>query len=198
MNDTPLAGPSEVYILQCDVDHVARLTLDRLDDLDRLAPFDGMPLGASWEVLPMHWDTEGGRRPLADVSDLGHGGWAFSPRALGALGDLLNGRGELLPLGIAGGVGGWQAFNVTRLSDALDEGHSRIEYFKGLAEILDIERYAFDPSRLVPETVFKLRQDPAPYEYVTDEFRRRVEQARLSGFLWDRRVWAVDARSGAA
>ncbi len=88
-------------------------------------------------------------------------------------------------------------FNITRLVDALDERRSAIERFDD-GRVLGIDHCALYADQLAGESIFKLPQKPAVYEYVTDEFRRRVEQARLSGFLWGRRVWAVDARSGAA
>lgn len=52
-----------------------------------------------------------------------------------------------------------------------------------------VGRHEFDAERLRGETLFSVPQQPRRQEYVTDAFKQRVEEAGLSGFLWDRRVW---------
>ena len=94
------------------------------DDRDRflhpLDSFDGTSRAGRWFTPTMYWQTEGGRLPPGDFCELPGGPLVFSPRALEALGDLLEGRGELLPIRVVDAEDGYGVFNTTRLSDALD------------------------------------------------------------------------------
>lgn len=178
----------EVYILDFDANHWGRLL--EVHELDRQRfrrTFDGSSLAGSWKPMEVYWDTDRGTRERCDFSTL-IGVPVFSERAVEALGDLLEGRGELLALEVAEGDRQF-LFNVTRLSDALDEQRSEIDYFDD-GTVLAIDHYEFAPERLAGETIFKLAADPLGYEYVTDGFRDRVQEA-LTGFVFDRRVWVA-------
>lgn len=113
----------------------------------------------------------------------------FSDRAAEALGDLLDGRGEWLELDISGGPQDYRLFNITRLSDVLDEDASDIAYGDDGVRILWIDRWAVHPELLAQETIFKLARDPAPEQYVTDVVRDRIEQSGLTGFWWRSRLF---------
>ena len=56
----------------------------------------------------------------------------LSPHAVEVLADLLEGRGEILPLR-AEGDGDVYGFDVTRMSDALDEDRSEIKRFDSVS-----------------------------------------------------------------
>jgi hypothetical protein len=180
----------DVYTLGSLPDEYAALLTVDDGDLDRLQPFDGSPMADAWSPIRMHWETEGGD-PIPDFDITVGGGLAFNARALEALGDLLEGRGELLPVNVEGDGGGphW-VFNLTHLSDALDEERSDVARFKSSGRIMDIDRYEFDPERLSGETIFKLAQRPRSQYYATDEFRVRVEEAGLTGFDFRQRIWS--------
>lgn len=185
-----LTSVSEVHILDFDANRFAGLLCADERDLDRLVGrFHGAPIGDRWEPIHMYWETNNGSRPVSDFSTISGGGIVFNDRALEALGDLLEGRGELLPLEVEG-AGEHHVFNVTRISDALDDDRSEFVYFRS-GRVMDIDTYEFDPQRLSAETIFKLPQIAAMYKFVTDVFRRRVQEAGLTGFIWDRRVWSA-------
>ncbi len=112
----------------------------------------------------------------------------FTGRAVEALGDLLEGCGELLPLAVVGG-GEAYAFNITRVSDALDRDRSEFDYYRS-GGIMSVEEYVFDTAAVAEETIFKLPIRTKTVEYVTDRFRDRVEQAGLTGFRWRPPVWS--------
>ena len=152
--------------------------------------FVGEPMAESWrpvEVAVFVDTRRDAHLPPSDFPSLGGLALVFSARAVEALADLLEGRGELLPLACEEGE--YHGFNVTRLSDALDEERSEFKYFSD-REIMDIERYEFVPERLAGETIFKLPQIPEMYEYVTDPLVERVREQGLTGFAWDRKVWS--------
>jgi hypothetical protein len=110
----------------------------------------------------------------------------FNRRAVEALADFPGPNGELPPITCQGEE--HFLFNVTRLVDALDEDSCDPERFDD-GRILDIDRYAFFPDKLIGETVFKLRPDPLGRVYVTDPFRQRVLETGLRGFAFPL-VWS--------
>ncbi len=177
----------EVYELAADPDDYADLASDRADERDRVGRLDGSSRAEGWQPPKLHWDYTGDR-PIPDFCK-----WNFMPvfsdRAAKALGDLLDGRGEWLELDISGGLQDYRMFNITRLSDVLDEDTSHISYGDDGVRILWIDRWAVDPGLLAQETIFNLARDPAPERYVTDVVRDRIEQAGLTGFWWRSRLY---------
>lgn len=177
----------EVYRLEFDANRYAALVPVDEADYDWRAPFDGRPVGSDWSPPLLYWETEDDKHPIGDYSTFS-GEPVFSDRAVDILDDLLDGRGELLPLAVAGSSEGrWWLFNITRLSDALDEQHSELRYFDD-GRILGIDRWEFHSDRLAGETIFRPARKLI-YPCVTDAFRERVEQAQLTGWVWDRQVW---------
>jgi hypothetical protein len=178
-----------VYIPVADADRYQVLKPVDEDEYDRLFDgFRGAPMAETWTPMAVRVrteaDTDAGRPP-GDFPSIGGAPPVFSARAVEALADLLEGRGELLPLLSAEGE--YYAFNVTRLADGLDEERSVITRFSD-GRVMNIEEYAFVPEPLVDETIFKLPQIPETYEYVTDPFVERVRERALEGFVF-RAVW---------
>lgn len=187
------ASPAAIYILDFDANRYAALLSAEEHALDAFGPLDASPRAASWTPPRMFWEDLGGARPIPDYSTVA-GAPVLRARALDVLGDLLQGRCELLPLHVEGDAD-LHMVNVTRLSDALDEERSELDLF-GDGRVMDIDRHAFRPERLAGETIFRVAQAPDLWDYVTDAVRGRVENAGLTGFLWDRRVWSADGRAG--
>lgn len=183
----------DVYKLRFAANKYAKLLTVDEHDLDRLKPFDGSSMALRWRPVRMFWETDAGTRPITDFSTVS-GTPVFNARALEALGDLLEGRGELLPLEVEG-AGEYYAFNVTRLSDALDEERSELKLFKHSGRVMRVARYQFKSDRLAGETIFKLRQLRETYSYVTGTIRRQAEIAGLTGFTFDECVWSDTARA---
>ena len=181
---------TSVYILDRDPDRFQSLTVTREENLDLFIDgFDGRPMADGWsalEVAVLIEEPRDAELPASDFPWLVGSPPVFSARAAEALADLLKGRGELLPLAFEEGE--YYAFNVTRLSNALDEERSEFEYYPD-GGIMEIVRHTFLPERLVGETIFKLPQSGV-YEYVTDPFVERVREAGLTGFLFDRIIWS--------
>jgi hypothetical protein len=182
----------EVYELFAASNDYADLAGDRPDERDRVGKLDGSSRADGWQRPQLHWDYAG--RPIPDFCT-----WnsmpIFSDRAADALGDLLEGRGEWLGLDISGGPQDYRVFNITRLSDVLDEGASDVHYARDEpGKILWIDRWAVHPELLAQETVFKLARDPAAERFVTDVVRDRIEQAGLTGFRWRSRLYPPTER----
>ena len=148
--------------------------------------FNGLPMKPSWKDVTVDWDPDTRRKPKGDFPDLFTHIPVFTPKAATALADLLQGNGELLPILIGGEE--YVLFNVTRVTDALDESRSEIIRFDDSPKILNIEIHCFFQEKIGNTTIFKIPQVPTMDVFVTEEFVDRVRSARLKGFkftlLW--------------
>ncbi len=178
----------DVYRLDTNADMWAGFFPSEQGDWHQFDPIvDGTSVASGWEPVAVYRFDAEGKRGHGDFSTL-NAVPTFTGRAVEALSDLLEGCGELLPLTVADG-GEAYAYNVTRLSDALDRERAKFEYYRS-GGIMAVDDYVFDPEGVVGETIFKLAVQPRGYEYVTDRFRDRVEQAGLTGFRWRPPVWS--------
>ena len=103
-----------------------------------------------------------------------------------ALGDLLAGRGELLPLRCADGE--YYAFNITCVIDALDYERAEVQRFRSSGRVMEILRYAFHLELLRDATIFKLPEMLRSRPFVTEVFVERIKESGLLGFEV-REVW---------
>jgi len=175
-----------VFELQTHRTRYSNFALLNSDDEVIYRAFDGTPLARNWRALPIgSAEEDSADAEFADYALLGVIP-VFSLRAMEELLDLLKPNGELLPLRYPDGE--YFAYNVTRVVDALDEHASTVLRFTS-GGIMTIQRYVFDPMRLGTAPIFKLRQLPKAFVYVTDEFVRRVEDSGLTGFHF-RALWS--------
>jgi hypothetical protein len=186
----------DVYVLSAASNSHDNLRIATKADLGRsIDGFRGESMADSW--VPLRVEVHPPEFPVGPDTSTDFPGLAgipvFGARAAEVLSDLLEGRGELLPLEVEGGGDLYRelyAFNITRLSDALDEAKSEFKRFESSGRIMRVERFEFDPGRLAGETVFKLAQKPKWHDFVTGAFMRRVQEAGLRGFSFDWRVWS--------
>jgi hypothetical protein len=183
----------DVYLLDPDADRYANLTLARSADVDQLLEgFDGRPMRDSWSPLEVEiiYDSRHAGRPACDFPLLFGPVPVLSERAAGALGDLIEKHGELLPLRCE--EGRCYAVNVTRVVDALDESRSELKRFPSSGRVMRVLRYEFDASQIRPACMFKVPQMVRSDVYVTDRFRDAVRVHELTGLAWGRCLWTGD------
>ena len=170
-----------IYELQADVKNYRWLTMVDDGDFQVISEVKGSILGDNWSPLAVtileEEDHEG--RVLSDFPYFG-GIPTFSKTAVDALEDLLMPNGELLPLASASGE--FYLYNVTRFSNRLDEGLSKIERFATSGRVKRITSYAFHAAVAEEAPIFKVVQMPLGSVFVTDTFVERVRQSSLSGF----------------
>jgi hypothetical protein len=108
----------------------------------------------------------------------------FSKRACEALGDLLAGNGELLPVDTISGE--YFIFHVTKVIDLLDLEKSDIKFRHEHPKIaLEVERFVIRQGIEIDAPIFKIPQ-LVREAFVTDEFYNRVLEAKLNGFCFYR------------
>lgn len=177
-----------VFRLGSDSDKYEALTT--ADEDTPAFRFDGTPKGDSWRpvrVWPEHDPNRKRQRPPGDFPSLLRPP-VFSRRAVDCIGDVLRANGELLPLDCESGE--YYVYNVTNLTDALDEDRSQINRGED-GRVWSVWNPHFRPEALEGELIFKLVQHPTGDVYVTDEFVELVRMHRLKGFKF-REVWNSD------
>lgn len=144
-------------------------------------------LGSQWHPPVMKIlkkDDLGKGRVHSDFPWLGEHAPILRPKAVNALQNTLETHGELLPLACPESV---QLFNATRIVDALDQAGSEIVRFDN-GDILNIERYRFDPAAIGALELFRLPMRCSPV-FVTQEFVSRTADANLEGVAF-RLLWS--------
>lgn len=187
-----------VYELKADSNHYQSLDFVNKGDWDNflLGRWDGRHLQASWsalEVRVLGEDEAGEPLPAGDFPSLGGIIPVFSRRARSALSDLLRANGEFLPLKCDECAGGsYDAYNVTRVVDALDETGSELKRFKSSGRVQRVLRHEFRPEFIADLHIFRIPQENRVY--VTDLFVERVRAAGLTGFEF-LPLWSVSGRA---
>jgi hypothetical protein len=182
-----------VFEIHADVNNYASLQVPAQPSAETRSAlrFDGTPKAASWEPVAVR--STDNRLPRPDIFSISGGSrtLAFTKRSLQALGPMLEGSGELLPLDFEGET--VFVLNVTPVREGLlDPENALLEpEMHGIAS--QPYRYAFLADRLPPTGVFQIREGRRPLcaEDVAGipSFRRAVDEAGLTGLMfllaWD-------------
>ncbi len=118
----------------------------------------------------------------------------FNEKAVEALRDLMAGKVEILPYLHKSEK--YFAINVINMTDCLDIPNSDVVIDKKYNFIKDIRRFSFIETLVADETIFKIPQRKGTLTLVTDRFRDRVIEAKLTGFefweLWDSEAQPIE------
>lgn len=175
-----------VYKMEADPDMRWLEVKDELPE-PLIYMLQGRPIAATWVPLEIQevMDDELPAGPVSDFPYM-HLVPTFSSNAVRELEDLLTPHGELLP--VRAKRGEFYVFNVTNVVDALDENRSELERFTSSGRVMRIRRFVFRPDAVAGQTIFKIPQMIRSLVLVTDQFRQRVEDRRLTGFVFER-LW---------
>jgi hypothetical protein len=167
--------PKMSYRYDIQPDEYEHLTL--VDDAgwSVLQGFTGESRAASWRPLRVEAIPSG---PRGDFPLLASHVPVFSRRALDVLGDLVAGDAEALPLDFPETE--YYALNVLDPLDCIDEERSEIERFSD-GTVMFVSRYVFFRGCTQGRALFKVRSTELQDVFVSDDFRRRVEEHGLRG-----------------
>ncbi|WP_202081757.1 imm11 family protein [Caldalkalibacillus salinus] len=111
----------------------------------------------------------------------------FSSTAKQVLDEIISGAVEFLPIYHKNGT--YYALNVINIVNGLDYNKSLLIRDKELDIVNDVKRYSFIEDVVRVESIFKLPEFRATRIFVTDLFKKRVEETGLVGFefheVWD-------------
>ncbi len=116
---------------------------------------------------------------------------AFSERAVNTLVEYLQPNGEILPLLSETRIK-YFFYNITTISDALDQGKSKCEFWCDPPTTADaIDWFSFQIPKLEGLSIFRLREWPAGV-IVSSEFVQTALKAGLNGFDFVK-IWPLDS-----
>lgn len=170
----------KVWILDCDVDTYENITWEKEIDIDFIQSFDGSEKKKDWIPVPVKRMYT---RTFSDSPGLSPHIPVFSEKAATVLNDLLAGNVETLPLDSADGI--FYAVNVTTVLDCIDYRRSRYKTFRDGKRIMRFMEYAFDAKKIEGVHIFKIKDEPLKRPFVSEKFKKTVEENRLTGFRFE-------------
>jgi hypothetical protein len=152
---------------------------DRNDVGSIVTLINGSERRRTWSPIRMRIIKQDERGPLRESDSPWLGSYAliFRPRAVNALGSLLEASGELLPLAPANA--GLQIYNPTYVVDALDEDRSKLTRSNG--DILIVYTYTFRPEVIRNLPIFKISNLRVSPTFVDESFVSLWKASGLKG-----------------
>ncbi|MCS7461414.1 hypothetical protein N0M98_14775 [Paenibacillus doosanensis] len=145
--------------------------------------FKGLPMSSDWEAV---WIEDiSPNAPKHDMNELKCNP-IFSEKAVSVLNHLLEGKAEVLPYQHKHDK--YFAINVTNMIDCIDFSKADFSTYTGSDSVKEINKYVFIESLIANESIFKIPQFRGTRVFVTDQFRDKVLEAKLTGFKF-REVW---------
>lgn len=174
----------KIWHLDFDVDKYSNLMPINEKDLDSLE-FDGSSKKDKWEPMEVELD---GDKLLGDVTCLAliPGIPVFNAKVIKEIRNFIESSVEILPLVYNNDE--FYVINITEVLDCIDYKKSKYVTFKSSGRIMRFERYFFNEECIKGKHIFKIKDEPKRRAFVSDEFRLKVLESRISGFKFEL-VW---------
>lgn len=172
------------YLLTFDAEHHRLLVPEREEDLDGSNLWiDGSRKLSSWRTPEMRYSERQGQETVADIAQITPGFFAYSEKAVEALGSLLRDSGELLPFAVEGAS--LFAFNPQNEINCFDEAASewRIRRDGSKGRLVKV---ALDTSKVAPSVgVFQVPELIQTHVFATEKFRETYFKNGLTGLIFE-------------
>lgn len=174
-----------IWHLKFEVDKYDNLIPCVTFSVEQKQAFDGRSLINNWTPIRMkRMEPEKGLE-LGDAP--GFSFPVFSNRALECLFPLIGNNIEVLPLDFEENE--YWGINIVTVLDAIDYEKSIYKTFRDGKRIMCFNRYSFLPKVVENVPIFKIIDEKTYFAFVSDEFKKVVEDNKLSGFrfelVWD-------------
>ena len=140
--------------------------------------FDGRILSLNWESIYL----EGYPKSLkkGDIRNILPGIPTFNEKVIKCLHELIHHNVELLNM-TSDDKKNFKIINVTKVIDCIDFSEAiPIRAYSGV--ITRFKKYSFKEKLIENEHIFKIPEQKITAVFVSDEFKRQVEQNKLKGF----------------
>lgn len=174
----------KIWMLDCDVDKYENLMWEEGLDINEVNSFDGREKAKEWNPIKVKRMYD---REFSNTPGFSSHIPVFDADAKNVLQDLLEGDAEVLPLDCD--AGDFFVINVTRVLDCVDYEKSSYKTFRDGKRIMRFINYVFKSDRVASHHIFKIPDESLRRPFVSDEFRNRVLESGLTGFVfklaWD-------------
>ena len=171
-----------IWLLKFDVDKYNSFNGYEVEQTLNIS-FFGSSLKNMW--IPPSIKAYHRKRKIADASGFSSGAPLFNEKAVEVLKEFLDEKTELLLSYFDNSK--YYVVNVVNVIDALDYEKSEFRRFSN-GEIMDCIKYYFKPQIAESQHIFKIPLGNSINIFVSDEFKKRVEEAKLKGFIFAE-VW---------
>lgn len=150
---------------------------------------DGRSLQDSWNPVEIKVVKSKKKKILSDSPYLNAAAPIFSQKAVEVLNEFLDDSVELLDLNHQKSDK-FYLINVVKVLDCIDHSKAEFRRFPN-GRIMWCEKYAFHPEKVIGQHIFKIIDTPRGLVLVSDEFRDKVLENNLTGFIFEE-VWNSD------
>lgn len=172
----------KIWHISADINYYNNIITTTNSDSQKIE-FNGATLLDKWEVIKV---KEIRNKKQGDFPSLLPGVPVLSEKALKVLDQLIKPSVEVLPLNCEGST--VYAINVIDILDCIDYASSEYKTYSGSSRIMRFIKYSFKPDIIKGNHIFKIIDEPTRKPFVSDEFKKLVEENGLLGFKFDL-VW---------
>ena len=143
--------------------------------------FDGMPVKERnfEKIYPSKYKDEIDK-PIGDVFSVEVSSFILNERSYKILYPYI--KNEVQIFKIKSENDNLYVVNITNIIDCLDYDKSKIKRFPSSGRVMRVIKYAFKIEKLKNATIFNLPDFPKGISYVTEEFKKVVEENNIKGF----------------
>ena len=176
-----------IWKLKFEVDRFDNIISKQKMDIDEIQSFKGSSKINSWipkTVIRMEPEK---KLSLSNAPGFYPHLPVFDRSALDVLLPLIKDSVEVLPLIFSEKE--LFAINIVRILDCIDREKSDCVMFPDMKRIARFKKYSFYEEKVGGENLFKIKEEPLGWSFVSDTFRNCVQSHNLTGFkfelVWD-------------
>lgn len=133
-------------------------------------------------IVPSEYEDEV-NKPFGDVFSVEVSSFILNEYAFNILNPYLKGHTQIFKIKNQDSL--FYVINVTDVIDCLDYDKSEIKRFPSSGRVMKVTKYSFIKSKLNNAIIFKLPEFVKTTCYVTEEFKKIVEENKINGFKFE-------------
>ena len=177
----------KIWKLRIEVDEYDSLVPLKAWSWERIHTFDGRSQINTWSPIEVTRLEPEKKLKLSDAPGFYSHIPIFGEKAKKFLEYVCGGAVEFLPL-----INEEKIFwivNIVRVLDCIEYEKSEYKKFPNSRKVMRFKKYYFKPEIISNEHIFKIKDMPLSAPFVSDEFKKVVEENNLTGFkfelVWD-------------
>lgn len=170
-----------IKVYELWMDHTYRTYEPTPKDGYKSYMFDGVPVKERTfdKIYPSKYKDEIDK-PIGDVFSVEISSFILNEKSYKALYPYLRNHSQIFKIKSDNKI--FYVVNVIDIIDCLNYDKSELKYFSSSGRVMDVEKYVFKTEKLKNATIFKLPEFPKSISYVTEEFKKAVEENNIKGF----------------
>lgn len=170
-----------IKVYELWMDHTYRTYEPTPKDGYKSYMFDGVPVKERTfdKIYPSKYKDEIDK-PIGDVFSVEISSFILNEKSYKVLYPYLKNHSQIFKIKSDNKI--FYVVNVIDIIDCLNYDKSELKYFSSSGRVMDVQKYVFKTEKLKNATIFKLPEFPKSISYVTEEFKKAVEENNIKGF----------------